>query len=94
LPKNARICRMAIDSRSGRGLICTDPWILAVVDRSPSSRSDDPHAIPDVYRGTAGRPGPVFTLDVDGERFGIRQAGDRGTPYDRQSWTIVHPPRR
>ncbi|HEY3958845.1 MAG TPA: hypothetical protein VGM53_36245 [Streptosporangiaceae bacterium] len=36
-----------------------------------------------MYRGTAGRPGLVlFTLDVDGERFAIRQAGDGGTDYD------------
>jgi hypothetical protein len=53
------------------------------VDKTPSGDSDDPHAIPDVYRGTAGRPGPVlFTLDVDGERFAIGQAGDGGTTYD------------
>jgi hypothetical protein len=58
-------------------------WILAVVDRSPSGGSDDAHAIPDVYRGTAGRPGPVLlTLDVEGERFAIAQAGDGGTTYD------------
>jgi len=72
-----------IDSRSGCGLGCTGPWILAVVDRSPSGGSDDPHPIPDVYRGNPGRPGPVlFTLDVDGERFAIGQAGDGGTTYD------------
>jgi len=36
-----------------------------------------------VYRGAEGRPGPVlFTLDVDGERFAIRRAGDGGTAYD------------
>jgi hypothetical protein len=53
------------------------------VDRNPSGGSDDARAIPDVYRGTAGRPGPVlFTLDVDGERFAIGQAGDAGTTYD------------
>ena len=53
------------------------------MDRSPSGGSDDPSAIPDVYRGTAGRPGPVlFTLDVDGERFAIRRIGDGGTAYD------------
>jgi hypothetical protein len=56
------------------------------VDRCPSGGSDDPHAIPDVYRGTAGRPGPVlFALDVDGERFAIRQLGDGGTAYDWMS---------
>jgi hypothetical protein len=53
------------------------------VDRSRSGGSDDPHAIPDVYRGTAGGPGPIlFTLDVDGERFAIRQGGYGGTNYD------------
>jgi hypothetical protein len=53
------------------------------VDRRLSGGSDDPHAIPDAYRGTAGRPGPVlFTLYVDGERFAIRPAGDGGTAYD------------
>jgi hypothetical protein len=53
------------------------------VDRSPSGSSDDPRAIPDVYHGTAGRAGPaLFTLDVDGERFAIGQAGDGGTTYD------------
>jgi hypothetical protein len=80
---NILFCRRAIDARSGCGLSCTGPWILAVVDRSASGDSDDPHAIPNVYRGTAGRPGPVlFTLDVDRERFAIRQAGDGGTNYD------------
>jgi hypothetical protein len=57
--------------------------MLAVVERSPNGDSDGPHAVPGVYRGTGGRPGPVlFTLDVDGERFAIRQAGDGGTAYD------------
>ena len=51
--------------------------------RSPSGGSDDANAVPDVYRGTAERPGPaLFTLDVDGERFAIRQGGDGGTDYD------------
>jgi hypothetical protein len=41
-----------------------------------------PPAVPAVYRGTEGEPGPVlFTLDVDGERFAIRRFGD-GTAYD------------
>ena len=36
-----------------------------------------------VYSGTEGRPGPVlFNLDIDGERFAIRRAGDSGTAYD------------
>jgi hypothetical protein len=57
--------------------------MLALVDRSPSGDGDSPTAVPAVYRGTAGRPGPVlFTLDVDGERFAIRRAGDGGTAYD------------
>ena len=56
--------------------------MLALVDRSPSDDSGGPSAVPAVYRGTEGRPGPVlFTLDVDGERFTIRRAGDGGTAY-------------
>ena len=50
------------------------PWMLALVHRSPSGDGDGAPAVPAVYRGTKGRPGPVlFTLDVDGERFAIRQ---------------------
>ena len=57
--------------------------MLALVDRSPSGDGDGPPAVPAVYRGTEGRPGPVlFTLDVDGERFAIRRAGEGGTAYD------------
>jgi hypothetical protein len=57
--------------------------MLAVVDRGLSGDGDDPPAVPAVYRGAEGRPGPVlFTLDVNGERFAIRQAGDGGTAYD------------
>jgi hypothetical protein len=57
--------------------------MLALVDTSPSGDGDGPLAIPAVYRGTEGRPGPVlFTLDVDGERFAIRRADDGGTAYD------------
>lgn len=53
------------------------------MDESPSGGTEDVPASPDVYRGTAGTPGPVlFTLEVDGERFAIRQAGDGGTTYD------------
>jgi hypothetical protein len=53
------------------------------VNRRPSGGSDDANAVPDVYRGIAGRPGPVmFTSDVDGERFAIRHAADGGTNYD------------
>jgi hypothetical protein len=40
-------------------------------------------AVPGVYRGPAGRPGPVlFRLDVDGELFAGREGGDGGTAYD------------
>ena len=40
-------------------------------------------ARPAVYRGTEGQPGPVlFTLEVDGEQFAVRQAYDGGTAYD------------
>ena len=57
--------------------------MLARVDRSLSGDGDDPPAVPAMYRGTEGRPGPVlFTLDVDGERFAIRRAADGGTAYD------------
>jgi hypothetical protein len=57
--------------------------MLALVDSSPSGDGDGPPAVPAVYRGTEASPGPVlFTLDVDGERFAIRRAGDGGTAYD------------
>jgi hypothetical protein len=59
--------------------------MLALVDKSSSDDGNDPPAVPAVYRGTEGRPGPVLlTLDVDGERFAIRQAawGQDGTYYD------------
>jgi hypothetical protein len=57
--------------------------MLALVDGSPSGDGDGPFAVPAVYRGPGGRPGPVlFTLDVDGERFAIRRTGDGGTAYD------------
>jgi hypothetical protein len=53
------------------------------VDRSPSGGGDDANAVPDEYRGIAGMPGAVMlTVEVDGERFAIRQAGDGGTNYD------------
>jgi hypothetical protein len=59
--------------------------MLALVDKSPSGDGNGPPAVPAVYRGTEGRPGPVLlTLDVDGERFAIRRAawGQDGTAYD------------
>jgi hypothetical protein len=53
------------------------------VDTSPGGDGDGARAVPAVYRGTEGTPGPVlFTLDIDGERFAIRQSGDGGTGYD------------
>lgn len=53
------------------------------MDRSSSGASDDSHAVPAVYPGTAGRPRPVlFTLDVDGEQFAIGQGEDGSTTYD------------
>lgn len=58
--------------------------MLVLVDRSPSGESDG-HPGPAVYRGAEGRPGPVlFILDVDDERFAIRQDawGQGGTGYD------------
>jgi hypothetical protein len=57
--------------------------MLPVVDISSSGNGDAPPPVPAVYRETEGSPGPVlFTLDVDGERFAIRRAGDGGTAYD------------
>jgi hypothetical protein len=53
------------------------------MDRSPGGDGDGPPVVPAVYRGTEGRSGPaLFTLDVDGERFAIRRAGDGGTAND------------
>jgi hypothetical protein len=43
-------------------------------------------AVPGVYTGPDGRPGPVLqTLDVDGGNFAIRRSHDGGTHYDRVS---------
>src|SRR5215469_7543240 len=65
------------------GLNAGRPAMLALVARSPAGDREDPSAVPAVYRGTEGRPGPVlFTLDVDGERFAVRELGDGGTAYD------------
>jgi hypothetical protein len=62
---------------------CRRLWMLALVDKSSRSDGDGPPAVPAVYRGAEGRPGPVlFTLDVDGERFAIRRTGDGDTAYD------------
>jgi hypothetical protein len=62
--------------------------MLAVVDSNPggsipSGDGGRPPAVPAVYPGPEGRPGPVlYTLDVDGELFAIRRAADGGTAYD------------
>jgi len=57
--------------------------MLALVDRGPSGDGNGSPAVPAVYRGIEGSPGPVlFTLDVDGEQFAIRRVGDGGTAYD------------
>jgi hypothetical protein len=78
-----RSCRRAIDSWSRCCLGCADPWILVVMDRSSGGASEDSHAVPAVYPGTAGRPRPVLlTLDVDGEQFAIGQGEDGCTSYD------------
>jgi hypothetical protein len=53
------------------------------VDTGPSGDGDSSPAVPAAYRGTEARAGSaLFTLDVDGERFAIRRAGDDGTAYD------------
>ena len=57
--------------------------MLALVDRDPSGDGGGLPAVPAMYRGTEGRPRPaLFTLDVDGEQFAVRRAGDGGTAYD------------
>ncbi len=57
--------------------------MLALVDMDLGGDEGDPLAVPSVYRGPEGRPGPVlFTLDVDGELFAIRRAWGGGTGYD------------
>ena len=56
--------------------------MLALVDRSPSGDGERP-PVPAVYCGTEGKPGPVLSiLEVDGERFAVRRAGDGGAAYD------------
>lgn len=40
-------------------------------------------AVPGLYRGPEGRPGPVLLrLEVDGELFAVRASGGGGTAYD------------
>ena len=45
------------------------------MERKPNRDEGDRLAGPGVYRGAEGRPGSVlFTIEVDGELFGLRQA--------------------
>jgi hypothetical protein len=63
---------------------------VAPVARYPTDDAGDPTddagdqvAVPGIYRGSEGRPGPMLlTLDVDGEVFTVRRAADGGTAYD------------
>jgi hypothetical protein len=53
------------------------------VDWARSDDARDPLAVPGLYRGPEGKPGPVlFSLNVDGELFTVRRAWDGGTAYD------------
>lgn len=53
------------------------------MDRHPNSDDGDRPAVPAVYYGAEGRPGPVlFTIEVDDELFAVRRADDGGTAYD------------
>jgi hypothetical protein len=79
---NDRTWRWAIDSGNRRGLGCSGPWILAVVDASPGGGGNDPGAAPDEYRATHGAGAVLLTLDVDGEQFAIRQREGGGYHYD------------
>jgi hypothetical protein len=54
--------------------------MLLLVDHDNGTGADE--AVPGVFGGAAGRPGPVmFTLGVDGELFAIRRGHDGGTDY-------------
>jgi hypothetical protein len=50
----------------------------------PAADDAKADAVPAVYRGSEGMPGPVeFTLVVDGERFAVRRGwGGGGVAYD------------
>ncbi len=53
------------------------------MERTPHRDEGDRLAVPGVYHGAEGRPGSVlFTIEVDGELFALRQAADGGTAYD------------
>ena len=54
-----------------------------MVDAAPGGEEGGWAAVPGAYRGPEGWPGPVlFTLEVDGELFAVREGGDGGTAYD------------
>ena len=58
--------------------------MLALVDKDPRGGEGGPVAVPAVYDGDGGGPGPaLFTLEVDGELFAVHRAADGGTAY---SW--------
>jgi hypothetical protein len=49
----------------------------------PRSEDGGWHALPAVYDGSEGQPGPVLlTVEVDGEMFAIRPSWGSGTHYD------------
>jgi hypothetical protein len=57
--------------------------MLVVMDSWSGVDDASPRAVPAIYRGHEGRPGPVlFTLTVDGERFAVRRAFHGGVAYD------------
>lgn len=52
------------------------------MDRHRSREHRDRPAVPAVYHGAEGWPGPVlFTIEVDGELFAVRRAADGGSAY-------------
>jgi hypothetical protein len=54
-----------------------------VVATVPGGDDGGLDAVPGVYGGPEGSPGPVLLrLDVDGELFALRRGGDGGTTYD------------
>lgn len=53
------------------------------MERQPHRDEGDRLAVPAVYQGVEGWPGPVLsTIEVDGEPFALRRATDGGTAYD------------
>ena len=57
--------------------------MLAIVHGDSSGDGGASVVVPGVDGGPEGAPGPVrFILDVEGERFAVRRAGDGGSAYD------------